>query len=58
VAGPVRVERNPVPASIRLLHDAASPGSDVPADVIEALIALDAVADEWKGMLASRLARV
>ncbi|HEV3402550.1 MAG TPA: MOSC domain-containing protein [Acidimicrobiales bacterium] len=58
VAGPVRVERNPVPASVRLLHEAASPKSDVPADVIEALIGLDAVADEWRLMLADRLARV
>ena len=55
VAGPVKVERSPVPASIRLLHEAASPGRDVPTDVIEALIALDAVSDEWRMALAARL---
>lgn len=55
VAGPIRVERNPVPASILLLHEAASPGEEVPADVIEALIALDAVAEEWRMALAARL---
>ncbi|HEX2273765.1 MAG TPA: MOSC domain-containing protein [Acidimicrobiales bacterium] len=54
-AGPIRVERNPVPASIRLLHEAASPGHDVPADVIEALLSVDAVADEWRMALAARL---
>jgi MOSC domain-containing protein YiiM len=55
VAGPIRVDRNPVPASIRLLHEAASPGHDVPTDVIEALMSLDAVADEWRMALAARL---
>ena len=57
VGGPIEVERNPVPASILLLHEAASPGRDVPPDVIEALMCLDALADEWRHMLAERLAR-
>ncbi len=57
VTGPIEVERSPVPASIRLLHEAASPGRGVPPDVIEALIALDAVADEWREILAGRLVR-
>ena len=55
VVGPVRVERNPVPASVRLAHEAASPGSGVPVEVVEALIGLDALADEWRGLLAERL---
>ncbi|HEX2041995.1 MAG TPA: MOSC domain-containing protein [Acidimicrobiales bacterium] len=54
-SGAIRVERNPVPASIRLLHEAASPGHDVPTDVIEALISLGPVADEWRMALAARL---
>ena len=57
VAGPIRVERNPVPASVRLLHEAASPGAGVPAEVVEALIGLDALADEWRSILAERLIR-
>ena len=57
VAGPIRVtERAEVPATIRLLHEAATPGSDVPADVIEALIAVDAMADEWRNVLARGIA--
>ena len=57
VAGPIRVQRSPVPASVRLVHEAASPGSGVPSEVIEALIGLDALADEWRGQLAERLVR-
>jgi len=57
VAGPIRVsERAEVLASIRLLHDAATPGSEVPVEVIEAILGLDALADEWRLTLASRLA--
>lgn len=55
VAGPIRVERAEVPASIRLLHEAATPGSDVPIDVIEALMTLDSLADEWRLALAARV---
>jgi len=56
VAGPVSVvERHPALASVRLAHDAASPNSDVPEDVIEALLALPALADEWKIALVRRL---
>jgi len=56
VAGPITVaERHPALASVRLAHDAASPNSDVPEDVIEALLALPALADEWKIALVRRL---
>jgi len=55
VAGPVRVERHPALASVRLAHEAASPDSGVPHDVIEALLALPALADEWKMVLVRRL---
>ncbi|MDQ6797453.1 MAG: MOSC domain-containing protein [Actinomycetota bacterium] len=55
VAGPVRVQRHPALASVRLAHDAASPDSGVPDEVIEALLALPAMADEWKMRLVSRL---
>ncbi len=56
VAGPVRVvERHPALASVRLAHDAASPNSGVPHEVIEALLALPALSDEWKMALVPRL---
>jgi len=55
VAGPVRVQRHPALASVRLAHDAASPNGGVPDDVIAALLALPALADEWKMALAQRL---
>jgi len=56
VVGPVTVvERQAVPASVRLAHEAASPNSGVPDDVIEALLALPAMADEWRMALARRL---
>ncbi len=57
VAGPIKVERSPVPASILLLHEAASRRSGVPADVVEALMTIDALADEWRMILAERLVR-
>lgn len=54
VAGPVTVETHPVGATVRLVHDAARPGR-VPADVIDALLAVEPLADEWKAALAARL---
>ncbi len=56
VAGPITVsERHPALASVRLAHEAASPNSGVPDDVIEALLALPALADEWRMALVQRL---
>jgi len=55
VAGPVRVQRHPALASVRLAHEAASPNSGVPDDVILALLALPAMSDEWRMALARRL---
>ena len=54
VAGPVAVKRDPIGATVRLVHDAARPGA-VPDRVIEALLGVDALADEWKRGLAARL---
>jgi MOSC domain-containing protein YiiM len=56
VAGPVTVaERHPALASVRLAHEARSPRSGVPEEVVEALLALPPLADEWKMGLVSRL---
>ncbi|MGI9079928.1 MAG: MOSC domain-containing protein [Acidimicrobiales bacterium] len=56
VAGPVTVvERHPALASVRLAHDAASPNSGVPLEVIEALLVLPPLSDEWRMALAHRL---
>lgn len=54
VAGPIGVEPHPVGATVRLVHDAAYPGG-APDDVIEALLAVEALADEWRSALAARL---
>lgn len=56
VAGPISVEPHPVGATVRLVHDAAYPGG-APAEVIEALIAVEPLADEWRWALAARLPR-
>ncbi len=56
VAGPVIVaERHPALASVRLAHEAMSPTGGVPDEVVEALLALDPLADEWKAGLVERL---
>jgi MOSC domain-containing protein YiiM len=54
VAGPITVERHPVGATVRLVHDAARPG-EVPDEVVEALLAVEPLAMEWKRHLAARL---
>ncbi len=54
VAGPVRVEPHPVGATVAVVNEAARPGS-VPTEVIEALLAVDPLALEWKLALAERL---
>ncbi|MGH9189553.1 MAG: MOSC domain-containing protein [Acidimicrobiales bacterium] len=55
VAGPIEVvERHPMGATVRLVHEAARPGG-APAEVLEALLLVDPLADEWKMKLAARL---
>jgi MOSC domain-containing protein YiiM len=52
VAGPIRVaERHPAGATVLLAHEAASPRSGVPTDVVEALLDVEPLALEWKGHL-------
>lgn len=56
VAGPITVvERHPVGVTVRLAHEAASPKGP-PEDVRLAVLSLDPLADEWKDMVAERLA--
>lgn len=56
VAGPVTVvARHPAMASVRLAHDARSPGGGVPDDVIAAVAALPELSTEWRVALAHRL---
>jgi MOSC domain-containing protein YiiM len=54
VAGPIRVERHPVGATVALVHEAARPGA-APLEVIQALLSVDELALEWKLALAARL---
>lgn len=56
VGGPVRVVgRHPDATTVHDVHEAARPGR-APSTVIETFLALDPLADEWKLMLADRLA--
>lgn len=56
VAGPITVvARHPVGCAVRLAHEAASP-TGPPDEVRRAVLALEPLADEWKGMIADRLA--
>jgi MOSC domain-containing protein YiiM len=58
VRGPMHVvEQAELPVTIRLAHEAAMPRSDVPLDVVEALLSVEPLADEWKEILARRLSR-
>jgi MOSC domain-containing protein YiiM len=54
VAGPITVEPHPMGATVRVVHDAAYPGGP-PPEVIEALLSVEPLADEWKYALAARL---
>jgi MOSC domain-containing protein YiiM len=54
VAGPIRVERHSVGATVALVHEAARPGA-APLEVIQALLSVDELALEWKLALAARL---
>lgn len=55
VAGPITVERHPMGASVRLVHDARSGSGDVPVEVVEALLHVEPLAVEWKRNLVARL---
>ncbi len=53
--GPIEVTyRHPMGATVRLAHDAASPSHAVPSEVLEALLAVEPLADEWRLKLAAR----
>ncbi len=54
-AGPISVERHPVGATVRLCHDARSPGGGVPPEVLLALVELEPLGEEWRGHLARLL---
>jgi MOSC domain-containing protein YiiM len=57
VAGPVTVvERHPVGATVRLCHDARSPGGGVPPEVVAALVDVEPLAAEWRDNLVRVLA--
>jgi MOSC domain-containing protein YiiM len=54
VAGPITVEAHPMGATVRAVHDAARVGG-APVEVIEALLHVEPLAEEWKLHLAARL---
>lgn len=55
VAGPVTVvERHPMGATVRAMHEAARPGG-APMEVVEALLAVEPLAANWKLHLAERV---
>ena len=55
VAGPITVEPHPLGATVRVVWDAAEPQGGVPNEVIEALLAVEPLADNWKMALVARL---
>lgn len=55
VDGPIEVVlRHPMGATVRLMHEAASPSGSVPAEVLDALMAVEPLAEEWRTVLAAR----
>ncbi len=59
VAGPITVERHPVGATVRLVHDARMPDGGVPVEVVAALVELEELGEEWRrGHLVRVLARL
>jgi MOSC domain-containing protein YiiM len=54
VAGPIRVEPHPMGATVSVVNEATKPDA-APVDVIQALLAVEPLAMEWKLFLASRL---
>ncbi|MGQ0743283.1 MAG: MOSC domain-containing protein [Acidimicrobiales bacterium] len=54
-AGPIRlVHRHPMGATVALMHQAASPTVEVPVPVLDALLAVEPLAEEWRIKLAAR----
>jgi MOSC domain-containing protein YiiM len=54
VAGPIGVEPHPMGATVGAVFDAARPGG-APAEVVEALLHVEPLADSWKMALVARL---
>ncbi len=54
VAGPIEVEPHPMGATVSVANEATKPG-EAPVEVIQALLAVEPLAMEWKLFLASRL---
>jgi len=54
VAGPVRVEPHAMGATVAVMNQATKPG-EAPVEVIQALLAVEPLAMEWKLFLARRL---
>lgn len=54
VAGPIRVEPHPMGATVSVVNEATKPDA-APVEVIQALLAVEPLAMEWKLFLASRL---
>ena len=54
VAGPIRVEPHPMGATVSVMNEATKPGA-APVEVIQALLAVEPLAMEWKLFLAARL---
>jgi MOSC domain-containing protein YiiM len=54
VGGPIRVEPHPMGATVSVVNEATKPGA-APVDVLQALLAVEPLAMEWKLFLASRL---
>lgn len=55
VAGPIDVQRHRMGATVAVVHAAARPGDSVPPEVVEALVLVEPMADEWRTKLAARL---
>jgi MOSC domain-containing protein YiiM len=54
VAGPIRVEPHRMGATVAVMNEATKPGA-APIEVIQALLAVEPLAMEWKLFLAARL---
>ncbi len=54
VGGPIRVEPHPMGATVSVMNEATKPGA-APLEVIQALLAVEPLAMEWKLFLAARL---
>lgn len=54
VAGPIRVEPHPMGATVSVVNEATKPDA-APVEVIQALLAVEPLAMEWKLFLATRL---